>query len=65
MNCTIVFDAKTVLALGVSTALVILARKLDSSGAEKVLASFGKTCMEQWLLCSIRYFFKGELNCYE
>jgi len=46
MNCTIVFDAKTVLALGVSTALVILARKLDSSGAEKVLASFGKTCAE-------------------
>lgn len=46
MNCTIVFDSKTVLALGVSTALVILARKLDSSGAEKVLTSFGKTCVE-------------------
>ena len=46
MNCTIVFDSKTVFALGVSTALVILARKLDSSGAEKVLASFGKACVE-------------------
>ena len=65
MNCTIVFDSKTVFALGVSAALIILACKLDSSGAEKVLASFGKTCVEQWLLCSIRYFFKGELNCYE
>lgn len=46
MNCTIVFDSKTVLALGVSTALIILAYKLDPSGAEKVLASFGKTCAE-------------------
>ncbi len=37
MNCTFVFDSKTVLALGKAAFLVIIAIKLEPAAAEKAL----------------------------